>query len=183
MVKEKIKELLLTSKSPDKLNRMISIVIMAASAIMLLLSLFFVSVFEISAPSFAPLYDKPLPAMNFVLRNHFTLLSLIILFLIWGIFCGERLFKRSSTGYYQFLFLNGLFIILNISFIFFGIALNRDFITLGNILDLASSKTDSMITYLNFSYYFQGIFISLIHVWLIWRYWQHDIKDLFFHSG
>ena len=175
----KIKSFFLTSAKLENFNKVAAWIFFIGCSLLLIGNISIAFLFPKFAPSFTVFEEYNVPVINFIFRDLYRIIAFLSIFAIYGIIIFLGLLKKKKWGYWNFLFFNTFVILLNLSFMYFGNLLNRDVLYIAELIKFLPEETESLLFSLNLSYYFQGIFLSLIHAWLIWRYWQRDMKVFF----
>ena len=175
----KIKSFFLTSAKIENFNKVTAWIFFIGCSLFLMGNISIAFLFPKFAPSFTVFEKYNVPVINFIFRDLYRIIAFLLMFAIYGIIIWGGVLKNKKWGYWNFLFFNILIIIINLSFMYFGKLLNRDILYIAELIKFLPQETESLLFSLNLSYYFQGVFLSLIHTWLIWRYWQMDMKDFF----
>ena len=175
----KVKSFFMTTASAEKLNKITALVLLIGAilvfiglVIMNFLFLHFKSTFQV-------FNNYNVPIINFIFNDFYIIVSLFLFFVVFAVLLVPGLLKRITLAYYLFFVFNGLLIIANLLFIWFGKLFNADVLYIADIINYMPEETERLLFTLNCSYFFQGVILSLVHGWLIWRYAQIDVKRLF----
>ena len=178
-MKEKIRSFLFTSARPETFNKVTVWILLGGSVLVFLGTGLLYILFLQFRVSFEVFHQYDVPVINFLFDRFYVIAGLFIFFVIFAVFLFPGLQKQKRWAFTGFMVFNGLLILMNLSFIFLGQMFNNDILYVSRLIDYLPEETGKLIISLNMSYFFQGVLLSLLHLWLIWRYNQPDMKTLF----
>ena len=175
----KIRVWLLSSAPPEMLNKIIAWMLIGLGAVGVIMGPALIIIFRSLFKSLVFYQDYDLPVLNWFFGNFSLLIILLMVLSFWGIILGALVIKKTRSGYNLFLFTNVLLIVINLILVYYGFVINDEIVRLAELIQLPVQEINSLLNSLTLSCFLQGICISVIHIWAIWRYRQADMRQLF----